>query len=168
VAARGKSLAFFPEGTFRRSAGLLPFRSGAFVTAAAAGVPVLPVAIRGSRALLRARQWLPRRGALVVTIGAPIPPPTAASGPFAAAIELRAAARAVILRECGEPELLEAESELPVDRDQRSLSPGVPRTGAAGSTRCKTGAAHGVDHENEPAAPAGTVRQRFATRSRCS
>ena len=33
LAARGESLVFFPEGTFRREPGLLPFRMGAFIAA---------------------------------------------------------------------------------------------------------------------------------------
>ncbi len=102
AAGRGHSLAFFPEGTFTRAPGLSPFRLGAFVVAVRAGAPVVPVAIRGSRALLRADQWFPRRGVLVVTVGAPIAPPSAAPDDFAAAVRLRDAARAEILRGCGE------------------------------------------------------------------
>ena len=103
AAARGRSLAFFPEGTFTRVPALRPFHLGAFAAAVQAGVPVVPVAIRGSRALLRAGQWFPRRAALRVTIGAPIPPPAGAPDAFAAAVSLRDLARAEILRHCGEP-----------------------------------------------------------------
>ena len=103
AAARGRSLAFFPEGTFTRVPGLRPFYLGAFAAAVQAGVPVVPVAIRGSRALLRADQWLPRRASITVTIGAPIPPPAGAPDAFAAAVSLRDLARAEILRHCGEP-----------------------------------------------------------------
>jgi 1-acyl-sn-glycerol-3-phosphate acyltransferase len=99
--ASGNALAFFAEGTFRRAAGLLPFRLGAFAAAAQSGTPVVPVAIRGTRTMLRAGQWLPRRSGIVVTIGAPIAPP-GGSDPFGAAIALRNAARAAILRDCGE------------------------------------------------------------------
>jgi 1-acyl-sn-glycerol-3-phosphate acyltransferase len=100
----GRSLAFFPEGTFRRASGLLPFRLGAFVAAARGRLPIVPVAIRGSRGILRADQWFPRRGALTVTVGEPIPPPADGRDAFAAAVELRDAARAVILHHCGEPD----------------------------------------------------------------
>ena len=102
--ACGASLAFFPEGTFTRAPGLMPFRLGAFVAAARSRVPVIPVAIHGTRAILRAGQWLPRRGAVVVTVGAPITPPTGGPEVFAAAVKLRDAARAAILRDCGEPD----------------------------------------------------------------
>lgn len=103
AAVKGRSLAFFPEGTFTRMPGLLPFHLGAFAAAAHARVPVVPVAIRGSRPLLRAGQWLPRRGPLVVTIGEPVAPPDTPNI-FAAAIRLRDSARAAILRHCGEPD----------------------------------------------------------------
>lgn len=98
----GQSLAFFPEGTFYRMTGLLPFRMGAFVIAAQAGVPVVPIAIRGTRSILRDGQWSPRRGAISITISAPIPPQ---GDDWSAAIKLRDAARVEILHFCGEPEL---------------------------------------------------------------
>lgn len=103
LAANGRSLIFFPEGTFTRASGLMPFHLGAFVVASRAGVPVVPVAIRGSRSLLPAGRWFPRSGALEVTIGTPILPPKDAPDSFAAAVRLRALARAEILRHCGEP-----------------------------------------------------------------
>ncbi|HEX9181378.1 MAG TPA: AMP-binding protein, partial [Burkholderiales bacterium] len=100
--AAGRSLAFFPEGTFRRAPGLLPFRLGAFVAAASGRLPIVPVAIRGSRGVLRGDGWFLRPGALVVTVGKPIVPPAGAPDPFALAVELRDAARAEILAHCGE------------------------------------------------------------------
>jgi len=104
VAKAGTSLAFFPEGTFGRLPALAPFRLGAFAAAVSAQVAVLPVAIRGTRALLRDGQLLPRRGALTVTIGSPLPPPAQEPDAFAAAVALRDAARAHILAHCGEPD----------------------------------------------------------------
>ena len=64
----------FPEGTLPRQPGLLPFRTGAFQAAAQAGVPVVPVALRGVRSVLRDGTWYPRRAPIAVTIGAPIAP----------------------------------------------------------------------------------------------
>jgi 1-acyl-sn-glycerol-3-phosphate acyltransferase len=104
----GRRLIFFPEGTFDRMPGLLPFRLGAFSAAAAAGVPVLPVAIRGTRSILRSGQWFPRRGAIRITIGAPL---VAQGSDWSAAIKLRDAARAEILKVCGEPDLAAASSD---------------------------------------------------------
>ena len=98
----GQSLGFFPEGTFTRMPGLLAFRMGAFVAAAQAGVPVVPVVLRGTRSILRAGSWFPRRGRLEVIVGPPIRPDGA---DWSAAVRLRDAARAAILRQCGEPDL---------------------------------------------------------------
>ncbi len=101
----GQSVIFFPEGTFRPSPGLLPFHMGAFVTAAQAGVPLVPVAIRGSRSVLRDQTWLPRYGAISVTICPPIIP----NGiDWPAALTLRDIARTEILRLCGERDTLPA------------------------------------------------------------
>jgi len=62
----------------------------------------VPVAIRGSRLALAAEEWLPRRHAIVVTIGAPIAIPGEAPDDFAAAVTLRDLARAAILPHVGE------------------------------------------------------------------
>jgi 1-acyl-sn-glycerol-3-phosphate acyltransferase len=102
LAASGASIAFFPEGSLTRAAGLMQFRLGAFIAAARAGVPVVPVAIRGTRTMLRDGQWLLRRSAIVVTVGAPIRVPEGAPDLFTAAVWLRDAARAAILEHCGE------------------------------------------------------------------
>jgi 1-acyl-sn-glycerol-3-phosphate acyltransferase len=103
IAATGRSLVFFPEGTFARMPGIMPFHLGAFVAAAAAGVPVVPVAIRGTRSILRSGQWFPRRGAIGVTVGAALVPE---GSDWAAAIRLRDAARALIRQHAGEPDLV--------------------------------------------------------------
>jgi 1-acyl-sn-glycerol-3-phosphate acyltransferase len=98
----GATLLVFPEGGFRRAPGLLPFRLGAFVAAGDAGVRVVPCALRGTRGVLRAGSWWPRRGAITLTVGAPL---TAHGTDFRAALQLRDAARAAVLRDCGEPDL---------------------------------------------------------------
>jgi 1-acyl-sn-glycerol-3-phosphate acyltransferase len=99
---QGWAVVFFPEGTFGREPGLRPFHMGAFVVAAQAGVPLVPLALRGTRALLRAEQWLPRRGVVRLTFGVPLMPQ---GTDWAAAVTLREAARAEILRHCGEPDV---------------------------------------------------------------
>jgi len=100
----GRALVFFPEGTFTRLPGLLPFRMGAFLVAANTGIPVVPVAICGTRSILRDGQWWPRRGAITITFGAPLLPVADALDAFAAAVVLRDDARAYILCHCGEPD----------------------------------------------------------------
>ncbi|MDO8465644.1 MAG: AMP-binding protein [Gallionella sp.] len=104
----GRSPIFFPEGTFSRIPGLMPFRMGAFVVAAEAGVPVVPISIRGTRSILRDGHWFPRQGIITVTIGKPIAPEGKG---WAAAILLRNAARAEISRRCGEPDLAPGAAE---------------------------------------------------------
>jgi len=102
AARRGVSLLLFPEGTFRHHAGLLPFRTGAFQVAAQAGIPVVPVGLRGVRSLLREGTWYLRRSTVTVNFGAPVMPEGA---DWAAAVRLRDRVRAEILRRCGEPDL---------------------------------------------------------------
>ncbi|TAN50036.1 MAG: acyl-phosphate glycerol 3-phosphate acyltransferase, partial [Betaproteobacteria bacterium] len=105
AAQRGASLVVFPEGTLKRATGLMPFRTGAFQAAAQAGVAVVPVALRGVRSALRDGTWYLRRAAVAVTVGEPILP---AGADWSAAVELRDAVRAVILKHCGEPDLAPA------------------------------------------------------------
>lgn len=103
----GETACYFPEGTFTRSPGLLPFRLGAFQAAAEAGVPVVPLALRGTRNVLRAGTWFPRHGRISLLIDDPIPPGAPAAGErarFSAAVSLRDRARAAILHRCGEPD----------------------------------------------------------------
>jgi 1-acyl-sn-glycerol-3-phosphate acyltransferase len=109
AARHGQSLLFFPEGGFGRIAGLRPFHMGAFATAAKAQLPVVPVAIRGTRSILRSDSWFPHHGTITVTIGQPITPEAGAEktpeNAWAAALKLRDATHSHILRYCGEPDL---------------------------------------------------------------
>jgi 1-acyl-sn-glycerol-3-phosphate acyltransferase len=98
----GCSPVFFAEGTFTRVPGLREFRMGAFVVATQEGVPVVPIAIRGARAVLRAEHRLIRPGGVSITIGEPIRPQ---GSDWLAAVRLRDAARGAILRHCGERDL---------------------------------------------------------------
>ncbi len=70
--AKGQCVVFFPEGTIREQPGLTRFHAGAFVAAARAGVPVVPVVIRGTRRLLRAKTLLPRWSRIEVEALAPV------------------------------------------------------------------------------------------------
>jgi len=100
--ARGETVLFFPEGTFSRAPGLAAFRLGAFVVSAAAGVPVIPVVLRGTRSMLRDKRWLPTRCPITVEVMPPLLP----EGPaWADAVRLRDRVRAVMLAGCGEPDL---------------------------------------------------------------
>src|SRR5204863_1574112 len=69
----GKSLAVFPEGTRTSDGRLQDFKAGAFKIAMRAGVPIVPVTIRGTFALLPRTTLAPRPGRVDVFIGEPIP-----------------------------------------------------------------------------------------------
>ena len=98
-AGTGAPLLFFAEGTFSARPGLQAFRLGAFQAAARQGLPVVPVALAGTRALLPDGSWRPRPGALTVTICAPRTP---AGADWHDLLALRDAVRADILAHCGE------------------------------------------------------------------
>jgi 1-acyl-sn-glycerol-3-phosphate acyltransferase len=70
---QGVSVMIFPEGT-RSSAEeeLLPFKKGGFMLALETGFPIVPVVIRGSRAILPRGSWQPASGEIEVIVGAPI------------------------------------------------------------------------------------------------
>jgi 1-acyl-sn-glycerol-3-phosphate acyltransferase len=109
IARAGRASLFFAEGTFTRMPGLLPFHMGAFVAAAETNTPVVPIAIRGTRSILRADSWFPRHGAITVFVGEPIYPDAmgaeAGESAWTRGLKIRDRARREILRYCGEPDL---------------------------------------------------------------
>jgi len=102
AAAAGESLAVFPEGTFHPDPGLHRFRLGAFVAAIKGDLPIVPIAIRGSRHILPARSILPRRGTLQIDVLDPIRP---ADPHLRDKSALAEAARQQILAVLAEPDL---------------------------------------------------------------
>lgn len=110
-AKEGQSLMFFPEGTFSRVPGLQPFHMGAFIAATEADVPVIPIAIRGTRSILRADFWFPHRGSVSIHLGEPLKmgemTVAAEDTAWARALRLRDSSRKYILNFCGEPDLVQ-------------------------------------------------------------
>ena len=98
----GEAVAFFPEGTFHPQAGVARFHGGAFALAARTGLPVAPVAIRGTRRVLGGGSAWPRLGRIEVEVLEPLPP-EAGGGDVAA--RLRDAARERIGAAVNEPTL---------------------------------------------------------------
>jgi len=71
--AQGINIWIAPEGTRSHDGHLLPFKAGGFLLATAAKVPILPVTIDGTRAILPAKALHFVKGVQVkVTIGKPI------------------------------------------------------------------------------------------------
>jgi 1-acyl-sn-glycerol-3-phosphate acyltransferase len=68
----GRSLAVFPEGKRTEDGQLQPFETGAFKIALRAGVPIVPVSIRGTFAMLPRTSLAPRPGRVDVIISEPI------------------------------------------------------------------------------------------------
>ena len=105
----GNALMFFVEGTFTRIPGLRPFLLGAFSVAAQTETPVIPVAIRGTRSILRANSWFPHHGTINIDVGEAIDPKQiideSGKDTWHVTIELRDRSREYILRHCDEPDL---------------------------------------------------------------
>lgn len=99
---QGDGVVFFPEATFTAAPGLRPFRLGAFKVAAQSGAPVIPVALRGTREILRGETWHPRPGRIQVWIG---PALYSTGQDWADLVVLRDLARDSILAHCGEADL---------------------------------------------------------------
>jgi 1-acyl-sn-glycerol-3-phosphate acyltransferase len=68
----GATLCAFPEGTRSRDGSVGAFKGGLFQVAIEAGIPVVPVAIEGSGAVLPAAGFRVRPGTIRVRFGAPL------------------------------------------------------------------------------------------------
>ncbi|HET7874392.1 MAG TPA: AMP-binding protein [Methylomirabilota bacterium] len=99
-ALRDASILVFPEGTFLRPPGILPFRLGAFKAAVETGRPVIPISIQGTRDILPADSWLPRPRPITVAVGPPLKPEGTG---WPEMVRLRDRARAEIAGRSGEP-----------------------------------------------------------------
>ena len=104
AAQGGESLAFFPEGTFLKEPGVGRFRPGAFVAAVRGGLPVVPVAISGTRSMLPADRLLPRRNTLTFEI---LPAISSDDPDFGDSRALAETARQRILAVLDEPDLMD-------------------------------------------------------------
>jgi len=103
AATGGTSMVFFPEGTFTGKVGLARFHGGAFTIASRAAAPVVPIAIKGARQILRGDTIWPRPGRVVIEVLSAI------ASENRAVTELRDLSRARILVALGEPDLMNDE-----------------------------------------------------------
>jgi 1-acyl-sn-glycerol-3-phosphate acyltransferase len=104
AAQNGESLAFFPEGTFREERGVGHFRPGAFVAAVRGELPVVPIAISGTRYMMPSERMLPRPNLLRFDILTAIAP---GDPGFSDSRTLAETARQQILSVLAEPDLVD-------------------------------------------------------------
>jgi len=99
LAARGHALVFFPEGTFTERRAVGKFHGGAFATAARNRMPVVALAVHGTREALPSGTLLMRRVPIRVQVLATFH----AAAPQVDAGDIRQQARALIASAVGEP-----------------------------------------------------------------
>ena len=69
---RGVSVMIFPEGTRSLDGKIRPFKKGGFVLAVDAGVPIVPIIIRGTRSIMPKGRLMINPGTVKMEIGKPI------------------------------------------------------------------------------------------------
>jgi len=69
----GISVIIFPEGTRSETGALLPFKRGAFMLARKSGVPIVPVAVKGTNTIMKKGGFLVSPARVTISIGRPIP-----------------------------------------------------------------------------------------------
>ena len=106
----GESIFVFPEGTFTSEDGVRPFQLGAFKAAVAAGAPIVPITLAGTRRFLRDGTYLPRPTSVTITVSPPIYPQAVGtaekadeSSAWHELVRLRDSTRETIARYSGEP-----------------------------------------------------------------
>jgi len=97
---QGKSVALFPEGGFSYATGLRPFKMGAFKVAVESHTPICPIALEGTRHMMRGDNPLLTPQRINVVIGERLFP---MSQDWQEVMRLHANARQVIAENCGEP-----------------------------------------------------------------
>lgn len=70
IKKRNISVWMFPEGTRSRGCGMLPFKTGAFHAAMAAGVPVVPVCVSTTQGRIKLNRW--DNGVVIVEMLPPV------------------------------------------------------------------------------------------------
>ena len=104
----GRSVLMFPEGTRTPTEELGDLKKGAFHLAQAARVPVLPVAVLGTRSVLASGDWRIKPGEVQVRFGRPIDTqdlPEGDEGRQQLMHQLRTAIAALVAEGRGEPRL---------------------------------------------------------------
>ncbi len=95
----GRSVVIFSEGILSAEPGLRPFKSGAFKIAVEANFAICPLAIQGTRSILRDNHFILKPASLTITIGVPIQPEGSGWSEIGRLSRLN---RAEIAKHCGE------------------------------------------------------------------
>jgi 1-acyl-sn-glycerol-3-phosphate acyltransferase len=69
----GKSVVLFPEGHRSRTGQMGPFKAGSFYLAILSGVPIVPITLIGTRAVLKPDTYYVRSGRTEMVVHPPIP-----------------------------------------------------------------------------------------------
>ncbi|MGD9244259.1 MAG: lysophospholipid acyltransferase family protein [Desulfobacterales bacterium] len=72
ILRNGTSVIIFPEGTRSQTQNLQSFKKGGFVLAVDSGVPIIPVIIHGTWAIMKKKQIIIKQGNVVLEIKKPI------------------------------------------------------------------------------------------------
>ena len=112
---KASSIVIFPEGGTSLDGAIKPFKGGGFMLATKSAADVVPVTIRGSRAILKPKTYHVRGGVVDVTIGRSIPSSHRSTSELAELVR---------------NEIVAVFYEKAVDRNSNSLSPkiGIHRT----------------------------------------
>lgn len=99
ILGAGRSVVIFPEGTFSYAPGLRPFKLGAFKIAVDTQTPICPIALQGTRPLLRGDSLILKPTTITITIGKPAEP---TGMDWNEVTHLHSKIRATIVKHCGE------------------------------------------------------------------
>jgi fatty-acyl-CoA synthase len=102
VLQEGNPIVIFPEGTFTYATGLRPFKSGAFKAAIDTQTPLMPIAIQGTRQIMRGEERLLKPGIIRVNFSPLVKPQ---GNDWQELTRLKTAVREEIAKHCGESTL---------------------------------------------------------------
>lgn len=119
----GNTIVIFPEGGRSEERAMKPFKHGAFLLAMKSGLPLVPVAIRGSFDALPPSTLILRQGPVTIVVGDPV---DVSQLSVRQKDELVQATRAKILEMLGQTEMRNGESETPITTAAHDQSDSAP------------------------------------------
>jgi len=116
----GNTIVIFPEGGRSHERTMKPFKHGAFLLAMKSGLPLVPVAIRGTHDALPASTLIIRQGPVKIVIGDPV---DVSQLSVRQKDELVQSTRAAILEMLGQTEMRNADEMRIAERGMRNGEP---------------------------------------------